>query len=69
MSRYLYNLEQSIEEKIEVIAKEIYGAEKIEISPAARVQIERYKSQVSKIVRLKKTKNPNIFNLIFKGIQ
>ncbi|XP_032785088.1 C-1-tetrahydrofolate synthase, cytoplasmic isoform X1 [Daphnia magna] len=43
--RYLYNLEQSIEEKIEVIAKEIYGAEKIEISPAARVQIERYKSQ------------------------
>lgn len=62
MSRYLYNLEQSIEEKIEVIAKEIYGAEKIEISPAARVQIERYKSQVSKIVKLKKTKNPNIFN-------
>ncbi|EFX76603.1 hypothetical protein DAPPUDRAFT_198836 [Daphnia pulex] len=43
--RYLYDLEQSIEEKIEVIAKEVYGAEKIEISPAAKVQIERYKLQ------------------------
>jgi formyltetrahydrofolate synthetase len=39
-------LEQSIEEKIEIIAKEVYGAEKIEIAPAAKVQIERYKLQV-----------------------
>lgn len=43
--RYLYNLEQSIEEKIEVIAKEIYGADGIDISDGAKVQIERYKSQ------------------------
>lgn len=43
---YLYNLEQSIEEKITVIAKEIYGADGIDISPAAQVQIDRYKAQV-----------------------
>ncbi|EFX76592.1 hypothetical protein DAPPUDRAFT_248715 [Daphnia pulex] len=42
---YLYDLEQSIEEKIEIIANEVYGAEKIKISPEAKVQIERYKLQ------------------------
>jgi len=43
----LYDLEQSIEEKIEIIAKEVYGADGIDISPAAKVQIERYKAQVN----------------------
>lgn len=56
MPRYLYNLEQSIEEKIEVIAKEIYGADGIDISPAAKIQIERYKSQVDYSKKQKKTK-------------
>lgn len=59
MSRYLYDLEQSIEEKIDVIAKQIYGAEKVDISPAARVQIERYKLQVRKFVRFKSTRKPS----------
>ena len=54
MPRYLYNLEQSIEEKIEVIAKEIYGADGIDISPAAKIQIERYKSQVDYSKKQKK---------------
>ena len=45
--RFLYDLEQSIEEKIEIIAKEVYGADGIDISPAAQVQIDRYKAQVS----------------------
>lgn len=44
--RYLYDLEQSIEEKIEIIAKEVYGASGIEISPTAQAQIDRYKAQV-----------------------
>ena len=56
MPRYLYNLEQSIEEKIEVIAKEIYGADGIDISPAAKIQIERYKSQVDYSKKQKKNK-------------
>jgi len=43
--RFLYDLEQSIEEKIETIAKEIYGADGIDISAAAQVQIDRYKAQ------------------------
>lgn len=46
MFRYLYDLEQSIEEKIEIIAKEVYGAAGIDISPAAQAQIDRYKAQV-----------------------
>ena len=44
--RYLYDLDQSIEEKIETIAREIYGAAAIEISPLAQEQIDRYKAQV-----------------------
>lgn len=44
--RFLYDLEQPIEEKIEIIAKEVYGADGIDISPEAMVQIERYKAQV-----------------------
>jgi len=43
--RFLYDLQQSIEEKIEIIAKEVYGADGIELSPTAREQIERYKAQ------------------------
>ncbi len=46
--RFLYDLQQSIEEKIEIIAKEVYGADGIELSPTAREQIERYKAQVRK---------------------
>jgi formyltetrahydrofolate synthetase len=40
-------LKQPIEEKIEIIAKEVYGAAGIELSPEAIEQIKRYKAQVS----------------------
>ena len=46
-SRFLYDLKQPIEEKIEIIAKEVYGAAGIELSPEANEQIKRYKAQVS----------------------
>ena len=36
----------SIEEKIEIIAKKIYGADGIELEPLAQEQVERYKRQV-----------------------
>lgn len=48
--RFLYDLEQTIEDKIETIAKEIYGAAAIEISPSAKIQIDRYKAQVRSII-------------------
>ena len=41
-------LQKSIEEKIEAIAKEIYGADGIEVLPTAQEQIDRYKKQVCK---------------------
>lgn len=39
-------LQLSIEEKIEIIAKKIYGADGIELEPLAQEQVERYKRQV-----------------------
>ena len=36
----------SIEEKIEIIAKKIYGADGIQLEPLAQEQVERYKRQV-----------------------
>jgi len=39
---FLYPLEASIEEKIEIIATKMYGADGIDIMPAAREKIERY---------------------------
>ena len=43
--KFLYNLELPIEEKIAIIAKEIYGAADIELLDAAKTAIERYKRQ------------------------
>ncbi|KZV71645.1 FTHFS-domain-containing protein [Peniophora sp. CONT] len=43
--RFLYDLEQPIEKKIEIICKEIYGADGIELSEAAQKQIETYTRQ------------------------
>ncbi|XP_005095912.1 C-1-tetrahydrofolate synthase, cytoplasmic [Aplysia californica] len=43
--KFLYNVKDSIESKIETIAKEIYGADGIELEPLARAQIERYERQ------------------------
>ena len=39
---FLYPLDLSIEEKMEIIAKEIYGADGIEIEEEAKKQIEIY---------------------------
>ncbi|KAF5380980.1 hypothetical protein D9615_003959 [Tricholomella constricta] len=43
--KYLYDLNLSIEEKISVISKEIYGADGIELSDLARKQVETYTRQ------------------------
>ena len=43
--RFLYDVIDSIESKIETIAKKIYGADGIDISPEAQVAIDRYKKQ------------------------
>ncbi len=40
--KFLYPLDISIKEKIEIIAKEIYGADGVEYSPEAEKQIETY---------------------------
>ncbi len=39
--KYIYNLEDTIKEKIEKIAKNIYGAEKVEYSKEAEEQIQK----------------------------
>ena len=43
--KFLYPLEKSIKEKIETIAKEIYGADGVEYSPEAEKKIELYTKQ------------------------
>jgi len=43
--KFLYNLDLSIREKIEIIAKEIYGADGIELLPEAEEKIKRYTDQ------------------------
>lgn len=42
--RYLYNVNLPIKDKMEVIAKEIYGADGIDLTPEAEEQIARYES-------------------------
>jgi hypothetical protein len=42
---FLYDVNESIEKKIETIAREIYGADGIEIEPRAAEQIARYSRQ------------------------
>ncbi|EPY50566.1 6,7,8-tetrahydrofolate synthase [Schizosaccharomyces cryophilus OY26] len=43
--RFLYDLNLPIEKKIEIIAKEMYGADGIELSPLAREKLERFTEQ------------------------
>ncbi|KAF8798028.1 FTHFS-domain-containing protein [Phlegmacium glaucopus] len=43
--KFLYDLELSIEEKISIIGKQIYGADGIELSDLARQQVETYTRQ------------------------
>ncbi|KAI0035773.1 FTHFS-domain-containing protein [Vararia minispora EC-137] len=43
--RFLYELEQPIEKKIEIICKDVYGADGIELSELAQKQIETYTQQ------------------------
>jgi len=40
--RFLYPLEMAIKEKIETIAREIYGADGVDYSPEAEAQIQEY---------------------------
>lgn len=43
--RFLYDLDFSIDDKIEIIGRQIYGADGIELSDLARTQIETYTRQ------------------------
>merc|ERR1740128_650705 len=43
--KFLYDLDETIEQKIRTIAQKIYGADDIELLPEALVKIERYKKQ------------------------
>uniref|UniRef100_A0A8C9NAC0 formate--tetrahydrofolate ligase n=1 Tax=Serinus canaria TaxID=9135 RepID=A0A8C9NAC0_SERCA len=43
--KYLYSLELPIAEKIRIIAQKVYGAQDIELSPAAQSQVDRYTRQ------------------------
>jgi len=43
--KFLYDLDLSIEEKINIISKEIYGADGIELSELARTQVDTYTAQ------------------------
>lgn len=41
----LYDLDQSIEEKIETIAKKVYGADGVDFTDEAKEQLEKFKAQ------------------------
>ena len=43
--KFLYDLDLSIEEKINIICKDIYGADGIQLSDIARTQIDTYTRQ------------------------
>lgn len=43
--QYLYNVEDSVEEKLTTIVQKMYGGSKIEISPEAQAKIDAYKQQ------------------------
>jgi len=43
--KFLYDLDLSIEQKIRIIAQQIYGADDIELLPEAQTKIERYTAQ------------------------
>ncbi|XP_074029987.1 pug C-1-tetrahydrofolate synthase, cytoplasmic isoform X3 [Leptinotarsa decemlineata] len=43
--KFLYSLNQSIEEKIEIISKEMYGASQVTYSEKAKEKIRQYKEQ------------------------
>lgn len=45
--KFLYDLELPLEEKIETIAKEMYGAENVEFASNVKKIIDAYKSQVT----------------------
>lgn len=43
--QFLYDLNQPLKAKIEIIAKEMYGADGIQLSPEAEAEVERYEKQ------------------------
>uniref|UniRef100_A0A158R4M2 C-1-tetrahydrofolate synthase, cytoplasmic n=1 Tax=Syphacia muris TaxID=451379 RepID=A0A158R4M2_9BILA len=43
--RFLYDLELPLEKKIEIVAKEMYGADGIELTPIAKEKIQQYEKQ------------------------
>lgn len=48
--KFLYDLELPLEEKMNVIAREMYGASEVVLTPEVKDSLERYSKQVSKPV-------------------
>lgn len=49
--RFLYELNKSIEDKVETIAKEMYGAGEVEFQPIVKEKIQMYNTQVNVKIR------------------
>lgn len=45
--KFLYDLQLPLEEKMSIIAKEMYGAGKVVLTPEVQETLERYSKQVS----------------------
>jgi methylenetetrahydrofolate dehydrogenase (NADP+)/methenyltetrahydrofolate cyclohydrolase/formyltetrahydrofolate synthetase len=43
--KFLYDVEKPLEEKMAIIAKEMYGADGVELSAEAKAEVERYERQ------------------------
>ena len=43
--QFLYDLNQPLKDKMTIIAKEMYGADGIQLSPEAEAEVERYEKQ------------------------
>lgn len=45
--KFLYDLDKSIEDKVLIIAKEMYGAGEVEFQPIVKEKIQMYNAQVN----------------------
>lgn len=67
--RFLYELNKSIEEKINIIAQEMYGAGEVQLQPVVLEKIQLYNAQVSATIFMlffeKRPKEFRIFLIIY----
>lgn len=58
--KFLYDLQLPLEDKINIIAREMYGASKVDLAPKVKETLEKYTKQVRKTF-LMFAKNSTIF--------